>query len=150
MKHTMFLMILLLGFKQAFSQATNTNLTKCYSPAQVDEIYKGLKQGEYLKTRVIKAEETLLKADVIINEQKSINSKLSKSLALSEEITLTNELAYKKDKELCEYKTLALQNTIDINKAIYKKDKRKAIWSGIKIGGVSVAVLGTAAFFLLR
>lgn len=140
----------LLGCNLATSQTTNTNLTKCYTQEQVSEIYNGLQQGEYLKTRLAKTEETLDKADLVVREQKDINLKLTRALSLSEQVTINNELAYQESKKILEYKIITLNNTIGINALKFKQDKRKALWKGIKIGGISVGILGTAAFFLLR
>lgn len=140
----------LLGCNLATSQTINTNLTKCYTQEQVSEIYNGLQQGEYLKTRLAKTEETLDKADLVVREQKDINLKLTRALSLSEQVTINNELAYQESKKILEYKIITLNNTIGINALKFKQDKRKALWKGIKIGGISVGILGTAAFFLLR
>lgn len=46
-------------------QTTNTNLTNCFSDAQVNEIYKGLKQGEYLKERLYNTEEVLSTSEAL-------------------------------------------------------------------------------------
>ena len=77
--------------KGYFSQNTNTNLTKvnsryCYSEAQVNEIFKGLKQTEYLKVRLQKTEETLQNADKVISQQKDIIISKTEAINLKEEI----------------------------------------------------------------
>ena len=51
----------------SFSQSTSISLTE----AQKNEIYKGLKQNEYLKERLNKTESALTKAQDLISVQKT-------------------------------------------------------------------------------
>lgn len=113
--------------------------------AQLENIYKGLKQNEYLKVRVKQAEKTLDEAEKVMDNQKSTIAK-------------QNELVLAKDRYLDNYKRqseLQLQSKdveIDrLNSVIVetKKDNRRQLWKGIRIGGITVGVLGGAAALYL-
>lgn len=126
------------------SQATNTPRTNCYSDAQVSEIFKGLKQNEYLKMRLDKTEKSLETADKVINEQKS-------SIATQAEIIKVKDTLIKgeiakcgKEKDVLNANIEILNNTIEIMKIDQKKQNRKKFWNGVKVGGTSVAVIGGA------
>ena len=125
------------------SQATATpQLTN----EQLENVYKGLKQNEYLKVRVKQAEKTLDEAEKVMDNQKSTIAK-------------QNELVLAKDRYLDNYKRqseLQLQSKdveIDrLNSVIVetKKDNRRQLWKGIRIGGITVGVLGgVAALYLI-
>lgn len=142
--------MLLLVSNLLFSQATNTNLTKCFSEAQVSEIFKGLKQGEYLKTWRENAEKTMKLGDDLISEQKNTITKQGQIINTKDEIITNNQNIYNQDKEIFAAKNEQLQSILDLNKKIAKQDGRKKFWSGIKIGGFSVTVIGVAALLLLK
>lgn len=141
-------MLLILN-SQLISQTTNTNLIKCFPQSQVNEIFKGLKQGEYLKIRVDKAEQTLVSADKIIEEQKSIIINKDKVIDIKD--TLYKSLQYQNglDMEIKNTKIDQLNETIKVNGDIYKSEKRKKFWSGIKIGGVVGVGIATTALLLI-
>lgn len=125
------------------SQAT---ATPQLTDAQLENVYKGLKQNEYLKVRVKQAEKTLDEAEKVMDNQKSTIAK-------------QNELVLAKDRYLDNYKRqseLQLQSKdveIDrLNSVIVetKKDNRRQLWKGIRIGGITVGVLGgVAALYLI-
>lgn len=124
------------------SQAT---ATPQLTDAQLENVYKGLKQNEYLKVRVKQAEKTLDEAEKVMDNQKSTIAK-------------QNELVLAKDRYLDNYKRqseLQIQSKdveIDrLNSVIVetKKDNRRQLWKGIRIGGITVGVLGGAAALYL-
>ena len=141
-------MLLILN-SQLISQTTNTNLIKCFPQSQVNEIFKGLKQGEYLKIRVDKAEQTLVSADKIIEEQKSIIINKDKVIDIKD--TLYKSLQYQNglDMEIKNTKIDQLNETIKVNGEIYKSEKRKKFWSGIKYGAVGTIVISAVGILLL-
>lgn len=125
------------------SQAT---VTPQLTDTQLENVYKGLKQNEYLKVRVKQAEKTLDEAEKVMDNQKATIAK-------------QNELVLAKDRYLDNYKRqseLQLQSKdveIDrLNSVIVetKKDNRRQLWKGIRIGGITVGVLGgVAALYLI-
>ena len=87
--------MLLLLSKQIFCQSTVTKNIEI-PVQQVTELYKGLKQNEYLKTRLQTTENTLKSADKFILEQeKSIES--AKSIIVAKDDKATDELAGKQE-----------------------------------------------------
>lgn len=121
--------------------------------SQIPEIYKGLKQADYLKLRLQKTEITLNSANALIIEQEkaiSVSKDLLKSkdqiIATKDEI-LKQESAAASEKEF-QMKTdiYKLQNDLLIS----KKTQNKKFWTGIKIGGLSVAVIGVAGLILIK
>lgn len=137
-----------------FSQNTNTNLTKvnsgyCYSEAQVNEIFKGLKQTEYLKVRLQKTEETLQNADKVISQQKDIIVSKTEAIILKDEIIKQNQIAYNAEKEILNSNIDKLKAEIEYNKKLAKTHSKKQFWKGVKIGGITVGVLGAGTILFL-
>ena len=137
-----------------FSQNTNINLTKvnsghCYSEAQVNEIFKGLKQAEYLKIRLQKTEETLQNANKVVSQQKDIIISKTEAINLKDEIIKQNQIVYNKDKEILNSNIERLKNEKELIKLEYKKESRKQFWKGVKIGGITVGILGTGTVIYL-
>lgn len=137
-----------------FSQNTNTNLTKvnnkrCYSEAQVNEIFNGLNQGEYLKVRLQKTEETLQNANKVIFQQKDVIISKTEAIILKDEIIKQNQIACNKDKEILNSNIERLKNEKEFIKLEYKKESRKQFWKGVKIGGITVGVTGVATMIYL-
>lgn len=132
-----------------FCQNTNTNPL---SKDQIAELYKGLKQNEYLKERISKTDKALANADLLITEQK--DALLKKDLIIKDQETIinNNQLIYLKDIKIKDAEIERLYETEKINIQIARKNSRKQFWNGIKIGGISVAILGgaTAAFLILK
>lgn len=138
----------------SFSQNTNT---RNIPEVQIPELYKGLKQNDYLKTRLQKTESALSSANQLINEQ-------DKALAVSKNLLNAKDEAmgtiieiYKQDKIAAEEREKQLNidisylNTeIDLIKKESVIKQRKRFWTGVKIGGVSVAVLGMAGLIWLN
>ena len=142
--------MLLLVSNLCISQVTDTQNNKCFNSVQVAEIYKGLKQGEYLKVLNKKTEAVLQEANSIIAQQKVSISKHEEILDGKNTVIKKMEAQIVQEKELCEAQKEQLQNTIRIIELQGKKEGRNKFWNGVKVGGVSVAILGTAAIFLLK
>ena len=147
MKKIIFLMLLLVS-SLIFCQ--NTSI-KNIPETQIPEIYKGLKQNEYLKNRLQKTENALSNANQLINEQdKAITVSKSLLTAKDEAMGTIVEIS-KQDKIIAEEREKQLNIDISYLQAqmeIVKKEaeihQRKRFWNGLKVGGVSVAVLGVA------
>ena len=141
-------MLLLLN-SQLISQTTNTKPTNCLSDAQMSEIFKGLKQGEYLKVRLEKAEETLFSANKVINEQTDIITNKNKVIDIKD--TLYSSLVFqnKMDMEIKNSEIDKLNETIKVNEKIYKSDKRKKFWSGLGYGTAGGIVLTLVGVLLI-
>lgn len=142
--------MLLLLSNLCISQVTNIQNNKCIDNTQVSEIYKGLKQAEYLKVLNKKTEAVLAEANSIIAQQKVSISKHEEILTGKNTVISKMEIQIAQEKELCEAQKEQLQNIIKITELQAKKDGRKKFWNGVKVGGVSVAILGTATIFLLK
>ena len=86
------------------SQNTNTANTnkKCIDDNQVTEIYKSLKQNDYLKTRLKKTENVLDESDAVIKQQKDNIKKLNEIVKLNENSINLLNLKIDKEKEICE------------------------------------------------
>ena len=141
-------MLLLLN-SQLISQTTNTKPTNCLSDAQMSEIFKGLKQGEYLKVRLEKAEETLFSANKVINEQTYIIANKDKVINIKDALYTSLVFQNKMDMEIKDSQIDKLNETMKVNQKIYKSEKRKKFWSGIKIGGVVGVGIATTALLLI-
>lgn len=134
----------------SLSQTSNTNPTrKCFEAAQVDEIYKGLNQNIYLKDRLSKTESSLEKADLVIKEQKLSIENNKKTIILKDELYDNLKFQCEKDKEILTIENKRLIDTHEIERQAVKKEKRKSFWNGVKVGGITVGVLGTAGVLLL-
>ena len=132
------------------SQSTSINLTNCMSDAQLTNIYQGLKQGEYLKTRVEKAEATLLSAEKVMKEQEYLLNNKDQVIGLKNTLYESLKFQNEMDMKIKSAEIDRLNETLKVKDKIHKSDKKKSLWTGIKIGGVSIAVLGTVAILLLK
>ena len=137
-------MLLLLN-SQLISQTTNTKPTNCLSDAQMSEVFKGLKQGEYLKVRVEKAEETILSANKVINEQTYIITNKDKVINIKDALYTSLVFQNKMDMEIKDSQIDKLNETMKVNQKIYKSEKRKKFWSGVgygTAGGIIISIVG--------
>lgn len=129
----------------------NTNTKNISLPeAQVKEIYKGLKQGEYLKVRLDKTEKALKDASDLITEQKSALENSASLVKAKDQMMKNNEEIFSQKKIIYDSRISILQADYKILQEISKKEARKKMWNGIKIGGISVAVLGIGVFLLIN
>ena len=142
-------MFLLLS-NQIFCQSTDTPNTNCYSDAQVGQIFKGLKQSQYLKLRLEKTEKTQQDATNLINQQKEIIRTSAETIADQKQLIEKNQTVCSKDLEIKDIEIERLNEVAAIQLNIAKKDGRRKFWNGIKIGGVSVAILGAVGLVLIK
>lgn len=134
--------------KLSYSQNTNTKLTNCYSDVQVSEIFKGLKQNEYLKTRLAKTESVLKDADNIIDKQKeTINTKNEIIIGKSEIIdNLNKEMIIEEEIKQSQIEQLNNEILFEINQG--DKKARKSFWKGAKTGGI-IGIVATLITIVL-
>ena len=142
-------MLLLLN-SQLISQTTNTKPTNCLSDAQMSEIFKGLKQGEYLKVRLDKTETTLTKAnDMLVNQEKTI-SDLNKVVTLKNELYNSLKFQHTQDLIIKDSKIQQLQETMDENTKQAKKIARRKSTKNFLVGaGVGGAIATGVILFLI-
>lgn len=117
--------------------------------SQVAQIAKGLQQNEFLKTRLTSAEKALNKADEIIKAQEK-DSELNKKMINEQNkliINLKNENL--KLEELYLYEIQGLNAELELVKKSAAKTGKQKFWKGVKVGGVSVVVLGGITAVLL-
>lgn len=128
---------------------SQTTATPQLNSAQLENVYKGLKQNDYLKVRVKQAEKTLEEAEKLMQNQKAGIEKRDQLLRLkddqlqNQQYIASQELA-SKDVEIDRLNAVLSETEKQI-----KRNGRKQLWKGIKIGGISVGVLGTAAALYL-
>lgn len=135
------------------SQTSSTNLTdyKCFPNKQVTEIFKGLKQTEYLKLRLEKTEITLSDAANVINEQKVLISKKDNVINAKDEIITSTLVILDKEKEIRDIQIGKLNSVMELEKVKYKKESRRKFWGGIKIGSaVGIGLSAAAMIFILK
>lgn len=134
------------------SQNTNTASTnkKCIDDNQVTEIYKSLKQNDYLKTRLKKTENVLDESDAVIKQQKDNIKKLNEIVKQNENSINLLNLKIDKEKEICENSKIQFQEKIKLIEIENKKAGKKKFWNGFKVGGLTVGVLGVATILLLK
>lgn len=138
------------------SLSQNTN-TRNIPEAQIPEVYKGLKQNEYLKTRLQKTESALSTANQLINEQDKAIS-ISKTLLNAKdeamrtmlEISKQDKIAAEERENQLKIDISYLKTEIDLVKKESEIKQRKRFWNGVKIGGVSVVILGAVGLILFN
>ena len=147
------LTVLLIASNMTSSQSTST---QNIDDSQIKEIYKGLKQNEYLKLRLQKTDNALTSAQNLINEQeKSISS--FKNLANSkDQIISTLEEVRKQELNISRERETQFKADINILKGDLKVmeietkiKQRKRFWGGVKVGFVGTLVAGAIAEFLI-
>lgn len=141
--------MLLLMSNLIFCQNTDTKNISL-PEAQVKEIYKGLKQGEYLKVRLDKTEKALKDASDLITEQKSALANSASLVKAKDQMLKNNEEIFSQEKVIYDSRITSLQADYKILQQTSKTEAQKKMWNGIKIGGVSVAILGVGAFLLIN
>ncbi len=124
---------------------------------QIPEIYKGLKQNEYLKTRLQKTETALYNANQLINEQdkaltvgKNLLTAKDEAMETVLEISKQDKIAAAERENQLNIDISYLKTEIDLVKKNAEKKQRKRFWNGVKIGGVSIAVLGVAGLIIMN
>ena len=148
------LFLLLLMSSLVSSQITLTSPSKVeglFIPkSQVNQIAKGLQQNEFLKNRVISAEKTLSKANETIKAYEKDSETNQKIIKEQDKLipNLKNENLKLEELHLYEIKNLNAELEQVRKSSI--KNGRKKFWNGVKIGGVSVAILGAATILFLK
>ncbi|EFK36785.1 Uncharacterised protein [Chryseobacterium gleum] len=134
----------------------NTN-TRSIAEGQIPEVYKGLKQNEYLKTRLQKTESALSSANQLINEQdkaltvsKNLLTAKDEAMGTVLEISKQDKIAAEEREKQLNIDISYLQTQMEVVKKEADIKQRKRFWNGVKIGGVSVAVLGVAGLILMN
>ncbi|VEH22678.1 Uncharacterised protein [Chryseobacterium nakagawai] len=134
----------------------NTN-TRNIPELQIPELYKGLKQNDYLKTRLQKTETALTSANQLINEQdkalavsKNLLNAKDEAMGTMLEISRQDKIAAEEREKQLNIDLSYLQTQMEIVKKEAENKQRKRFWNGVKIGGVSVAVLGVAGLILMN
>jgi hypothetical protein len=134
----------------------NTN-TRSIPEGQIHEVYKGLKQNEYLKTRLQKTETALSTANQLINEQdkaltvsKNLLTAKDEAMGTVLEISKQDKIAASERENQLNIDISYLQTQMEMVKKEAEIKQRKRFWNGVKIGGVSVAVLGVAGLILMN
>lgn len=130
--------------------------TRNISDVQIAEIYKGLKQSDYLKLRLQKTDNALNSA-IELNKEQEKALAVSKSMlhAKDEIIATTNEIC-KQDKTAGIERENQLKSDISILRGDLsimeiesKQKQRKKFWGGVKVGAVGTVILGAVAGFLI-
>lgn len=145
--------MLLLSNSQIISQTTNTKSTqalKCYPESQTTEWFKGLKQGEYLKTRLEKTEKALKESDDLLKESKDIRLKQANVIEGKNEFIQGLQIQCAKEKEIKDLQIKELHNNLDAVKKQAIKTNRKKFWSGVTTGTVIGSALTITAILLLN
>lgn len=134
----------------------NTN-TRSIPEGQIPEVYKGLKQNEYLKTRLQKTESALSSANQLINEQdkaltvsKNLLTAKDEAMGTVLEISKQDKIAAEEREKQLNIDISYLQTQMEVVKKEAEIKQRKRFWNGMKIGGVSIAVLGVAGLILMN
>lgn len=118
--------------------------------SQVDQVSKGLQQNEYLKNRIISAEKALNKANETIKAQEK-DSEIDQKMIKEQNKLITslkNENLKLEELHLFEIKGLIVE--LEQVKKSAVKNGRKKFWNGVKVGVISVSILGTATILLLK
>ncbi|MFC7345990.1 hypothetical protein ACFQO9_04565 [Chryseobacterium zhengzhouense] len=149
MRKIIFLLLLPMS-SMSICQSTNTNLTKCFPIAVVNELYNGVKQGENLKLVLEKTEKTLTESKALNLEQKNLIQKQNDLISGKDEIIANNLFIADQQKIANEAEVSSLKAENKILQLQSKKEARKKLWTGIKIGGISVAIIGAAGLILLN
>lgn len=139
--------------KLILSQSINTSQsepTKCIPISQVTEIYKGLKQNEQLKKLINSAQETIDNSNTLIASQRKLNDKLTEESNAKSELIKNLKDLNAQDKVLCDIQKESFQSEIKFLNQEKKRQSRKSFWNGVKIGGISVVVLGAATLIFLN
>ena len=123
------------------SQVTNTKNSKCFTPEQLSEVYKGLKQGEYLKVRITKTEEVLEEANGIMNQQKQAMAQYGEIVKNKNLVIENLNFQIEKEKEICLAEKEQLNNIIKTNEIVLKAESKRKFWTGLATGTI-VGVAG--------
>ena len=134
--------MLLLMTSTAICQNTNTSHTKkCFSDKQLSEIFKGLKQGEWLKEKLSRTETLLETSQGFINAQGIQLKSKDEIINVQEQMYDNLTYEYSQQKKADSLRIKILNNSLNIEKT---KGKKK-FWTGSKVGfgvGVLASLIG--------
>ncbi len=91
------------------------------------------------------AQQTIDNGNTLIASQKKLNDKLAEESAAKSNLITDLKALNQQNQNVCDAEKIALNNDIIFLKTQSKKDSRKSFWKGVKIGGLSVVVLGAIA-----
>lgn len=130
---------------QLTCQTTSINLTN----KQAKEIYKGLKQGEYLKERLRLTEESLNHAKTLITAQNETIEKQSEVIDMNKQIIDNISFQRQQEKDIHSNNIERLQHTLEKETALFKKQKKESFWRGFKYGTI-LALVTTTVFLVTK
>lgn len=122
----------------------NTN-TRCFEEAQLDQIYKGLKQGEYLKKRLRDTESVLSEANAGLKIKDKRIQKLEEINEVRTQMYHTLEFKCETSKKIDSLEIRRQGLIIDDFPNQMKRVEKKGFWKGAKTGtvvGVGAAIIG--------
>ena len=138
--------MLILLSRLTICQVTDTKNTNCFDNVQIEQLYKGLKQGEYLKKRLRDAEKSIALADTLINRQRNKITFQDELITVQEEQknTLSFRLKTTREKHLKEIQ-------IKDNEIVFlEKQAKKQFWRGTKAGAVAGVAVTLIAVILVN
>lgn len=125
------------------SQTTNTK--NCLNAYQIDQIYKSLKQGEYLKERLRETEDVLKNANAGLELRAERIKKLEELNAKRVAMYHTLEFECETSKKIDSLEISRQQLIIDDFPNQMKMVENKGFWKGAKTGtvvGIGAAIIG--------
>ena len=137
--------MLILNSILSFCQNTDTKNINCFDNYQIEQFYKGLKQGEFLKDKLKDAELTINLGDTLIQEQsKQIeNQKLIIDIQQDEKNSLLNQLRLTQEKH--SRQLVLKENEIKI----LQNEGKKKFNNGLKTGGIiGVAIVAIGVILI--
>lgn len=133
----------------SLSQTINTENIRCYDENQITEIYKGLKQSDYLKTRLAKTEIALSNSEKKIAEQDQTIRRLNEDSRKNQDLLKNNSTQHLERQKELEQKIHTLNQEYNQYKQEVPREKRKTMRKGIGIGGVFGIIGGTIITLIL-
>lgn len=125
--------------------------------SQIPEIYKGLKQNEYLKIRLHKTETALSSANELVSEQEktiAVSKTLIKSkdeiIGTIQEISKQDQASAAEREKQLKSDVYILRTDIDLMQIENKKAQRKKFWGGVRTGVIGTAVLAVMGFLVVN
>jgi hypothetical protein len=145
--------MLLLVSSLILSQNTNTGNIPA---SQIPEIYKGLKQNEYLKVKLQKTEAALSSASNLISEQEKAIAVSKTMIKSKDEIIGTIQGVAKQDQAAADEREnqlksdiTMLRSDIEIMELINKNDQKKKFWGGVRTGIIGTVVAAAIAILVV-
>ena len=138
--------MLILLSRLTICQVTDTKPTNCFDNNQIEQFYKGLKQGEYLKKRLRAAEKSIALADTLIDRQRNKIAIQDELITIQEDQKNTLSFRLEKSREK-HIKELQIKD----NEITYlEKQAKKQFWRGTKAGAVAGVAVTLIAVILVN